>query len=95
MPKSPSRREQIEARLRRALSPTRLRVQDESALHIGHLDDDAASESHFRIEIVSPHFVGLGRLARHRAVYQALGEGLRGELHAVAIRARTPEEPEG
>ena len=87
------RRQQIEARLRQKLRPSFLRIHDESALHIGHWGDDKTSESHFRIEIVCAQFAGLGRLARHRTIYRALGAALMREVHALVIRARAPDEP--
>lgn len=79
---------QIQDRLA-ALTPTHLELQDESARHAGHAHGGG---SHFRLEIVSPAFAGLSTLARHRLVYTALGELLQGPVHALAIKAMTPEE---
>lgn len=86
-PQRPTR-EQLEARLREALAPTQLRVIDESAAHAGHAG--AAEGSHFRVEIRSPAFAGLSRLARHRLVYDALASQIRQGIHALAIVAEAP-----
>ena len=42
--------------------------------------------------MVSPSFKGLAPLARHRAVYAALGAMMATDIHALAIRALTPDE---
>ncbi len=81
-----ARAPEIEARLRDKLSPTHLEVLDESASHAGHAG--AGSEgygTHFRVRIASPAFDGLGRLACHRLVYDALHDFLARGLHALAI----------
>lgn len=82
----------IEARLRAALAPTALVVANESAQHRGHLGDDGTGETHFRVEIESPAFVGQSRVARQRLVNAALADLLAGRIHALAIRARAPGE---
>ncbi|RPE81481.1 BolA family protein [Vulcaniibacterium tengchongense] len=81
----------IEDALRRALAPASLDVVDESHRHAGHAGA-ADGRGHFRVEIVSAAFAGLAPLARHRAVYAALGGLMQTDIHALAIRARTPEE---
>ncbi|MEZ4407608.1 MAG: BolA family protein [Polyangiales bacterium] len=81
----------IEATLRDALSPTELRVDDESHLHAGHAG--AREGGHYRVFVVSAAFAGLGLLERHRKVYGLLGAEFRGSVHALAITARAPGEP--
>jgi BolA protein len=44
--------------------------------------------------VVSDDFEGMSRVDRHRTVYDALGDAMGGEIHAVEIRARTYEEAE-
>ena len=83
---------EIEARLRAALSPTRLAVIDDSEKHRGHSGHDARGESHFTVEVVSAAFAGQSRVARQRAVNTALRELLMERVHALAIVARTPDE---
>jgi BolA family transcriptional regulator, general stress-responsive regulator len=82
----------IEQRLATALSPTALTVLNESAQHRGHLGDDGTGETHFRVEITAEAFTGQSRIARQRLVNQALADLLATRIHALAIRARAPEE---
>ncbi len=79
-------------KLTRALEPAELEVIDESHLHAGHAGARKEGESHFRVRIVSPIFVGLGRVARQRLVYRALAEDMASDIHALAIDARAPDE---
>ena len=81
----------IEAALAAALAPTELRVQDDSHLHVGHAG--AREGRHFSVHLVSPQCAGLGRVARHRLVYDALRQLIPQGIHALAIDARAPGEP--
>jgi BolA protein len=56
------------------------------------MGDDGTGESHFTVEIESPAFAGVSRLARQRLVNGALGDLPGGRVHALAIRARAPGE---
>jgi BolA protein len=78
----------IEEKLRLALSPEVLVVDNESGNH----NVPRGSETHFRVVIVSRAFEGKLPVARHQLVYRALAEELRGGVHALAITSRTPEE---
>jgi BolA protein len=82
--------EEIAARLRERLSPTRLEVHDDSHLHAGHAG--AREGRHFSVRITSPRFEGLTRLARHRLVYDSLGPLGPQRIHALAIVAEAPDE---
>ncbi|MBM1219459.1 BolA family transcriptional regulator [Ponticoccus sp. SC2-23] len=79
----------LEAEIRDALTgafaPTSLEVINESHQHAGHAGDDGSGESHWRVVIRSDAFEGQSRIARHRAVHAALGEGIMGRLHALAL----------
>lgn len=81
----------IEARLRQALAPESLDVADESAEHAGH-EGAKSGGGHYAVTIVSARFAGQPTLARHRLVYQALGDLMQREVHAVRITALTPDE---
>lgn len=84
---------EITTRLTQALAPTHLQVIDDSEKHRGHGGyNPDAGESHFTVEIESPAFQGMNRLARQRAVNHALGDLLVERVHALAIRARAPGE---
>lgn len=82
----------IAARLTSALDPTHLHVSNDSAQHRGHMGDDGTGESHFSVDVVSPAFAGLSRVARQRLVNKALADLLAERIHALAIKARAPEE---
>lgn len=83
----------IRTTLQHALAPTRLEIVDDSHLHVGHAGA-AGGAGHFSVHIVSARFQGRATLERHRLVYQALGEMMPAEIHALSIRARAPaEEP--
>jgi len=73
-----------------ALDPQRLEILDDSAKHAGHAG--AKEGGHYRLTIVSPRFSGCGTMQRHRLIYEALGPMMRGEIHALSIKALTPEE---
>ena len=77
-------KDEIEARLTAAFTPERLEVVNESHQHAGHAGDDGTGESHFRIVIRAEAFVPMSRVARHRAVHQALGD-LNQRVHAIAL----------
>ncbi len=80
----------IRAALEAQLAPLALEVRDDSASHTGQAG--AREGGHFRVRIVCERFRGLPRLARHRLVYEALGELMARGIHALAIEAATPEE---
>ena len=82
----------IEEKLRSALGPERLRVEDESHLHVGHAGHRPEGETHFRVHVVSQAFAGKSRVERHRIVNEALAEELAGPIHALAVHASAPGE---
>ena len=73
------------------LAPTDLMIVDDSAKHVGHAGARDGG-GHFRLAIVSPRFIGLKTMERHRLVYDALGPLMKQEIHAVSITAKTPDE---
>lgn len=75
-----------------SLSPTRLELEDESGRHAGHAGAAPGGNTHWRLRIESPAFAGKPTVARHRMVYQALGELMQHPIHALAISARSPGE---
>jgi BolA protein len=86
--------EAIRVRLQ-ALEPMALDLVDESEQHRGHAGYREGGNTHWRLSIVSPQFAGKPTVARHRMVYQALGELMQHPIHALAITARSPEETKG
>jgi BolA protein len=78
----------LETEIRTALEtllPSDLDVINESALHSGHAGDDGSGESHWRIVISAPVLDDMSRIGRHRAIHRALGSGIIGRIHALAI----------
>ena len=76
----------IEEKLSTALKPEFLDVINESHMHSG-----PATDSHFKVVVVSPAFEGKILIARHRMVNEALADELN-QIHALAIHTMTPEE---
>ena len=73
------------------LKPLRLDLIDDSARHAGHAGA-AGGGGHYGLLIVAQEFAGKSTLARHRLVYDALGELKRGRIQALSIRALAPVE---
>jgi BolA protein len=93
---SPAAPSAIEAMFRErlaALKPLRLEIIDDSALHAGHAG--AKEGGHYRVLIVSAEFSGKPAVSRQRLVYEAMGDLKRSRIHALSIRALTPEEAVG
>ncbi|MFP6706579.1 MAG: BolA family protein [Alphaproteobacteria bacterium] len=82
----------IEEKLRAALTPARLEIEDQSHLHAGHAGARKGGESHFAVEVVADVFEDLSRIARQRLINEALAQELAGSIHALSIRAMTPAE---
>lgn len=81
----------IRAAIEAALAPAALEIEDESHRHAGHAGA-RDGRGHFRVDVVSAAFAGLNPIARHRAVYAAVGGLMETDIHALSIRARTPDE---
>jgi BolA family transcriptional regulator, general stress-responsive regulator len=73
------------------LEPRSLELVDDSAKHIGH-EGASRGGKHFSLTIVSDRFAGMSTVQRHRQIYEALGPLMHREIHALAIRALTPDE---
>jgi BolA protein len=81
----------IRERLSAALAPERLDIVDESHRHVGHAGARSGG-GHFAVTVVSAAFAGKSLLQRHRLVYQALGDAMNTEIHALSIQALAPGE---
>jgi BolA protein len=77
--------------LNTALSPESLEVIDRSHEHAGH-EGAKAGGGHFDVIIIAEAFNNMSTVQRHRAIYDALGDAMKTEIHALSIRAYTPEE---
>ena len=86
-----TRVERLESRLRAALQPAQLQVIDDSHLHAGHAGA-AGGHGHFTVHVVSERFSGLPVVRRHRLVYEAVGDMMTTDIHALSIQALAPGE---
>ena len=73
-----------------ALEPAVLEIHDDSHEHVGHAG--ARGGGHFSVLIVSEAFSGMSRLSRHQQVYRMVGDLVPNPVHALSIKALTPEE---
>ena len=85
------RAEMVRERLYQDLGADFVEVEDQSHLHAGH-SGAAAGGSHFEVVVVSKAFEGLATLARHRLVYEAMGDAMKQAIHALSIKAYAPGE---
>lgn len=90
--KGASRRDRIQAILIERFEPSAIALTDDSDRHSGHAGASPEGETHFSVEIVSAVFAGQSRVARQRAVMDALSGEFATGLHALSIRARAPDE---
>ena len=86
--------QRIERTLRDALDASEVRVEDESAHHVGHAGA-AAGGGHYRVIVVSPRFEGKTQVQRHRLVYAALGDAMGSTIHALTLTTLTPSQDVG
>ena len=74
-----------------ALKPVAVDLRDESAQHAGHAGA-ASGGGHWQLTIVSEAFRGKNAVARHRMIYEALGDLMKRDIHALKIEAFAPEQ---
>jgi len=86
-----TREEKLLERLRTRLGAEHVALEDASARHVGH-EGAQGGAGHYRVLVVAARFAGLDLIARHRAVYDAVGDMIPHEIHALSIRSFTPEE---
>ena len=70
-----------------SLEPSHLELINESHMHAAQ-----ASDSHYKLILVSAAFEGLRTVARHQKIYGLLAEELRHPVHALAMHLYTPAE---
>jgi BolA family transcriptional regulator, general stress-responsive regulator len=74
------------------LNPSTLDLRDESGQHAGHAGARPSGGSHWQLTIVAEAFRGKTPVARHRMVYEALGDLMKTDVHALRIEAFAPEQ---
>lgn len=82
----------IRQKLENALSPVAVEIHDDSHKHAGHAGARPGGETHFRVHVVAAAFDGTTRVERQRRIYGILADEMAGPVHALQIRAETPEE---
>ncbi|MGB7758117.1 MAG: BolA family protein [Salinisphaera sp.] len=83
--------QRIRAALAEGLDTNDIAIRDDSHLHVGHAGAKTGL-GHFHATIRSPKFIGVSPIERHRLVYEALGDLMQTDIHALQIRALAPEE---
>tara|TARA_B100001996_G_scaffold149802_1_gene114016 strand:- start:201 stop:470 length:270 start_codon:yes stop_codon:yes gene_type:complete len=73
-----------------SLNPIKIKIEDQGYLHVGHAG--AKSGGHFKLIIISEHFKNKSLIERHRIIYDALGALMKTEIHALSIKAYSPNE---
>ncbi|MDQ2994819.1 MAG: BolA family transcriptional regulator [Pseudomonadota bacterium] len=74
----------IRERLTKALQPISLEITDDSHKHVGHAGA-LTGMGHFSIKISSPLLEGLPLIQQHRLIYNALGDLMITDIHALQI----------
>lgn len=74
------------------MEPAAIQQLIQAAMPEADVSVSGADGVHFEARVVSASFVGKLPLARHRMVYAALGERMGGEIHALSLDTRTPDE---
>ena len=73
------------------VTPEQVRSYIRDSLACDHVEV-VGDGHHFEAVIVSPEFRGKSRLQQHQAVYRALGDRMREEIHALSMKTLTPED---
>ncbi len=81
-----SMQETLVQKLSAAFQIEHLQVENESHMH----NVPPGSESHFKVVLVTPDFVGKRKVQQHQAVYKVLADELAGSIHALALHTYEP-----
>lgn len=77
---------ELRTRLLRDFPDAAIEIVDDSHRHAGHAGSQGGA-GHFNVRIRSPRFAGLGTVARHRLVYDAVRDWMPHRIHALSIDA--------
>ncbi|WP_233117311.1 BolA family protein [Aggregatibacter actinomycetemcomitans] len=83
-----TKQQELEQRLRQEFRPRFIAVENESYMH----SSGRGADSHFKVVLVSDVFEGIGKVARHRKIYQFLVQDLQQGIHALALHLYTLSE---
>jgi acid stress-induced BolA-like protein IbaG/YrbA len=73
------------------IQPVQIKEYIEQGLQCDHVQVEGDGH-HFEAVIVSPLFRGKSKVQQHQLVYQALGDRMREEIHALSMQTLTPEQ---
>jgi acid stress-induced BolA-like protein IbaG/YrbA len=73
------------------VQPVQIKEYIEQGLQCDHVQVEGDGH-HFEAIIVSPLFRGKSKVQQHQLVYQALGDRMREEIHALSMQTLTPEQ---
>lgn len=77
----------MEQKLTSGLNVAHITIENESHMHSG-----PATESHFKLTLVSDDFAGKRLVQRHQIIYGLLADELQNPIHALAMHLYTQEE---
>jgi len=72
-------------------TPENIKQYIEAGMQCEHVEVSGDGH-HFEAIIVSAAFKGKRNVQQHQLVYQALGDRMREEIHALSMQTLTPEE---
>ena len=74
------------------IAPAEIEKRIREGLAAEHVSvEDTGGGDHFAAVVVAKAFAGKSRIEQHQLVYAALGDAMRAEIHALALRTLTPE----
>jgi BolA family transcriptional regulator, general stress-responsive regulator len=83
--------ELIRRLLTEAIKPDVLEIIDNSAAHAGHAGARSGG-GHYNVTIIAEVFEGKSLVQRHQLIYQALGDLMKQQIHALGINALSSSE---
>ncbi|MDP3876508.1 MAG: BolA family protein [Methylobacter sp.] len=83
--------EVIRKLLNDAFNPSLLEIIDNSTAHAGHAGARSGG-GHYHVTLVAEIFEGRSLVQRHQLVYNALGDLMKQQIHALGINALSPSE---
>ena len=66
----------------------------EATVTLPRVPDEDHEDAHFAAVVVSPAFEGETLVQQHQLVYDALGDAMTTEIHALEMKTFTPDEYE-
>ena len=73
------------------ITPEQVKKYIEAGMACEHVEVSGDGH-HFEAVIVSAAFNGKRKVQQHQVVYQALGDRMREEIHALSMQTLTPKE---